>query len=132
MPDVLPVLIVAAQSSHRNEIAEVVRKCALRPVFAMKLADARSILTELRPAAVFCGDELPDGDLLGAIRLLKSAVRAPVIAVSHLAEWDSCVKAFSAGAFDCIACPPDPRETERVLRLAIDHGHEPYVHRTAA
>jgi DNA-binding NtrC family response regulator len=132
MTDVLPVLIVTSQASHRNQIAEVVRKCALRPVFAMTLADARSILSELRPAAVFCGDELPDSDLLSSIHVLRSAARAPVIAVSHLAEWDSCVEAFSAGAFDYIACPPDPREAERVLRLAIEHGHAPYVHRTAA
>ena len=132
MPDVLPVLIVSSQASRRNQIAEVVRKCGMRPVFAMTLADARSILTELRPAAVLCGDELPDSDFLSSIHILRSAARAPVIAVSHLAEWGSCVEAFSAGAFDYIACPPDPREAERVLRLAIDHGHEPHVHRTAA
>lgn len=132
MTDVLPVLIITSQPSYRNQIAEVARKCALRPVFAMTLADARSILSELRPAAVVCGDELPDSDLFSAIRLLKSTARTPVIAVSHLAEWGSSVEAFSAGAFDYIACPPDPREAERVLRLAIDHSHEPHVHRTAA
>ena len=132
MTDVLPVLIIASQPSCRNQIAEVAQKCALRPVFAMTLADARSILSELRPAAVVCGDELPDSDLLSSIHVLRSAARAPVVAVSHLAEWGRCLEAFSAGAFDYIACPPDPREAERVLRLAIDHGREPHVHRTAA
>jgi DNA-binding NtrC family response regulator len=47
-----------------------------------------------------------------------------VIALSHLAEWDACVDAFSAGAFDYIACPPNPNETERVLRSALGHLRE--------
>jgi hypothetical protein len=29
------------------------------------------------------------------------------------------MKALSAGAFDYIACPPEPIETERIVRLAL-------------
>ena len=54
-----------------------------------------------------------------------------MIALSHLWEWDSCVEAISAGAFDYIACPPDSKETERVLRLALEHL-EPYARHSAA
>ena len=122
MATALPVLIVSSQASHRDRVAEVVRKCRLRPVFSPSLADALSILTEMRPSMVFCGDDLEDSDLRASLRTLTAAAGAPVIVLSHLAEWDSCVDAMSAGAFDYIACPPDPRETERVLRLALEHG----------
>jgi DNA-binding NtrC family response regulator len=82
------------------------------------------ILLETRPAVIFCGDDLPDGDLLVSLQTLAADTTVPVIALSHLAEWDACVDAFSAGAFDYIACPPNPNETERVLRSALGHLRE--------
>jgi DNA-binding NtrC family response regulator len=121
MASALPVLIVSSQASHRDKIAGVVRKCGLRPVFAPSLADALSILTETHASVILCGDDLPDGNLRASLQALTTATEVPVIALSHLAEWGSCVDAFSAGAFDYIACPPDPNETERVLRLALNH-----------
>jgi DNA-binding NtrC family response regulator len=132
MANGLPVLIVNSQPSHRDRIAEVVRNCGLRPVFSPTLADARSILAETHPALIFCGDDLPDSDLRHSLAILTAQVPVPVIAVSHLGEWDSCVEAISAGAFDYIACPPDPREAERIVRLALDYGPEPHAKRSAA
>ena len=122
MAAALPVLIVSSEASHRDRVAEVVRKCRLRPVFSPSLADALSILKEMQPSIVFCGDALQDSDLRASLRTLTAAVGAPVIALSRRAEWDWCVEAMSAGAFDYIACPPDPREIERVLRLALEQG----------
>jgi len=132
MANALPVLIVSSQAAHRDRVAEVVRKCGLRPLFAPSLSDARSILAETRPAIIFCGDDLPDSDLRNSLAVLTAEARAPVIALSSLAEWTSCLEAFSAGAFDYIACPPDPREAERIVRLALAYGREPYAKRSAA
>jgi len=39
--------------------------------------------------------------------------------LSRFAEWDRYIAALRDGAFDYIACPPDPTETERIARLAI-------------
>jgi len=132
MASALPVLIISSQPSHRDRIAEVVRRCGLRPVFSPTLADARSILAETHPALIFCGDDLPDSDLRHSLAILTAQAQIPVIALSHLGEWDWCVEAISAGAFDYIACPPDPRETERIVRLALDYGREPYAKHSAA
>jgi hypothetical protein len=41
--------------------------------------------------------------------------------------------ALSAGAFDYIACPPEPVESERILRLALRCNPQPRgAFRTAA
>jgi DNA-binding response OmpR family regulator len=127
-----PVLIVTSNPFHRDQIAELIRKCRLRPVLAPSLADARLILAETHPLLVFCGDELNDSSLCQAIQTLRSASGVPVIAVSHLAEWESCVEAFCAGAFDYVACPPDPKETRRVLRLALDQFRREHPRKHAA
>jgi DNA-binding NtrC family response regulator len=132
MASALPVLIVSSQACHRDRVAEVVRGCGLRPVYSPTLADARSILAETHPAVIFCGDDLPDSDLRNSLAALTAEARVPVIALSRLAEWTSCVEAFSAGAFDYVACPPDPKETARVLHLALDHCREPYARHSAA
>jgi len=131
MANALPVLIVSSQAAHRDAVAEVVRRCSLRPVFSPTLADARSILAQTHPAIIFCGDDLPDSDLRNSLEALKAA-RVPIIALSHLDEWSSCVDAISVGAFDYIACPPDPRETERVLRLAVEFSQGLYARHSAA
>jgi two-component system response regulator MtrA len=128
----LPVLIVSSQALTRDRIAAVVRNSGLLPVFSPTLADARAILQQSRPAIIFCADDLPDSELRHALAALKADTGVPIIAVSHLAEWTCCLEAFSAGAFDYIACPPNPRETERILRLALDFHHRSYTRHTAA
>jgi DNA-binding NtrC family response regulator len=49
----------------------------------------------------------------------------PVIVISCIADWEAYMKAISAGAFDYIAFPPDPVESERILRLALDYNSQP-------
>jgi DNA-binding response OmpR family regulator len=126
------VLIVSPNPFHCDQIAELARRCRLRPVLAPSLADARLILTETRPLLIFCGDDLNDSSLRHSIRTLRSEAGVPVITLSRLAEWDACVEAFGAGAFDYIACPPDPKETRRVLRLALDQFRREHPRQHAA
>jgi DNA-binding NtrC family response regulator len=127
-----PVLIVSSNPFHREQIAELMRRCRLRPVLAPSLSDARLILAETHPLVVFCSDELDDSGLCDSIQTLRSESGVPVIAFSHLAEWDPCVQAFCAGAFDYIAYPPDPKETRRVLGLALGQFRREHPRRHAA
>jgi DNA-binding NtrC family response regulator len=127
-----PVLIVSSNPFHRDQIAELIRRCKLRPILAPSLHDARSILLEAHPLIVFCSDELSDSSLQDAIRTLRSESGVPVIALSRRAEWAPCLEACSAGAFDYIACPPDLKESRRVLGRALGQSRREHPRPRAA
>lgn len=92
----------------------------MQAVRCASLTDARTLIAEQSFQLVLCADDLPDCNLRTALRVLTSSTGdAPVIVLSHLADWDAYMRALGAGAFDYIACPPDPIETERILRLAL-------------
>jgi DNA-binding NtrC family response regulator len=125
MLSALPVLIICSDSAHGNKAAEIVRDMSLPSVLCDSLTDARSLIEQQAFQLVLCDDELPDCNLRTALKVLSSATGGvPVIVLSHLADWDAYMKALSAGAFDYIACPPEPIETERILRHAISQNLE--------
>ncbi len=127
-------LIVSSDPLQREKIEEIVRNLGLQSFSCASLTDARARIEEQAFQFVLCSDELPDCNLRTAVRVLTSATGgAPVIVLSHLADWDAYMRALSAGAFDYIACPPDPIETERILRLALARNPPPHrATRTAA
>lgn len=127
-------LIVSSDPLQREKIEEIARRLGLHSLSCASLTDARARIEEQTFQFVLCSDELPDCNLRTAVRVLTSSTGgAPVIVLSHLAEWDAYMRALSAGAFDYIACPPDPMETERILRLALTQNPPPYrASRTAA
>jgi DNA-binding NtrC family response regulator len=127
-------LIVSSDPIQREKIEEIARQLGLPSLSCDSLTDARARIEEQAFQFVLCSDELPDCNLRTAVRVLTSSTGgAPVIVLSHLAEWDAYMRALSAGAFDYIACPPDPMETERILRLALVQNPPPYrASRTAA
>lgn len=123
MPSDLPALIISSEARHRDRIAEIICKCGLSPVFCPSLADACAIVAGKTFPLIFCSDELPDSDLRTSLKSLAvTAAGVPVIVLSHLAEWDAYMVAIGAGAFDYIACPPDPVETERIVRLTLNQA----------
>ena len=128
------VLIVSADPLQCQKTAEIASRLGLQPISCASLTDARARIEEQTFQFVLCGDDLPDCNLRTAVRVLTSSTGgAPVIVLSHLADWDAYMKALSAGAFDYIACPPDPVETERILRLALAQNPPPNrASRTAA
>jgi DNA-binding NtrC family response regulator len=89
------------------------------------LTEARRLVERRSFRLVLCSDELPDSNLRTSVRVLASVTGAPVIVLSHLADWDAYMKALRAGAFDYIACPPDPAEAERIFRLALQQSPPP-------
>jgi DNA-binding NtrC family response regulator len=128
------VLIVSSDPVQCEKTEEIARRMGLQSIRCASLTDARARIEEQTFQFVLCGDDLPDCNLRTAVRVLTSSTGgAPVIVLSHLAEWDAYMRALSAGAFDYIACPPDPIETERILRLALAQNPPPQrASRTAA
>ena len=121
-----PVLIVSSDAARREKSLEIVVKVGLHCVECASLTDARTLIEGQPFSMVLCDDDLPDCNLRTAVRVLSSSTRGvPVIVLSHLADWDAYVRALNAGAFDYIACPPDPVETERILRLALSQASLP-------
>lgn len=119
------VLIICAEGESRKRIIATTHKCGLGPVSCSTLDDARPLLAQQHFKIVFCSDTLPDGDFRAVIRTARSI---PVIVLSRVAEWEPYLLAINAGAFDYIACPPDPIETERILWFALSESSR--IHRT--
>ena len=128
------VLIVSSDPLQREKTEEIASRMELQSISCASLTDARTRIEEQSFQFVLCSDDLPDCNLRTAVSVLTSSTGgAPVIVLSHLAEWDAYMRALSAGAFDYVACPPDPVETERILRLALAQNPPPrHVSRTAA
>jgi DNA-binding NtrC family response regulator len=128
------VLIVSPDPLQCEKTEEIASRMGLQSISCASLTDARTRIEEQTFQFVLCSDDLPDCNLRTAVRVLTSSTGgAPVIVLSHLADWDAYMRALSAGAFDYIACPPDPIETERILRLALAQNPPPHrASRTAA
>jgi DNA-binding NtrC family response regulator len=134
MQDIAPVLIICAEPAQSDKAIEIVRLVGLSYSLSTSLTDARALVERQEFQFVLCADELPDCNLRTAIRVLSAATGGiPVIVLSHLADWDAYIRALSAGAFDYIACPPEPVEAERIMRLALSQNPPPRrASRTAA
>jgi DNA-binding NtrC family response regulator len=114
------VLIVSSDTLQCEKMEEIARRLGLQTNRCASLLDARAGIEEQKFQFVLCSDDLPDCNLRTAIRVLVSSTGgAPVIVLSHLADWGAYMRALSAGAFDYIACPPDHIEAERIMRLAL-------------
>ena len=120
------VLIVCSDALQSDKTIEILQRIGFQSVHCSSLTDARALVEHQSFQLVLCDDDLPDCNLRTAVRVLSASTRGiPVIVLSHLADWDAYMKALNAGAFDYIACPPDPVETERILRLALDQNPPP-------
>jgi DNA-binding NtrC family response regulator len=127
----ISILIVSCDATSRDRVAEVVRRCGFQPVLCPSLSDARALIARGLFQCVFCSDTLPDCNLASALEVLSAETGGtPVIVLSHVADWEACLKALNAGAFDYVACPPDALEAERILRVAL--GQTPRQPRKAS
>ena len=113
-------LIVSTDRLHCVKIEEIAAGLGMQSVHCASLTDARTRIAVQSFPLVLCGDDLPDCNVRTALHVLTpSTGDLPVIVLSHLADWDAYMRALGAGAFDYIAGPADPIETERILRLAL-------------
>jgi DNA-binding NtrC family response regulator len=134
MTSAVPALIISPESTERDFIGEIVRKCGLRPVHCPNISEACAMLTKKIFALVICSDHLSDSDLYSSLKSLAGAsAGAPVIVLSRHAEWEACIAAIDAGAFDYIACPLHSVEAERILRSALAQStHSQVISHAAA
>ena len=126
MLNVDPVLIICAEGESRGKVIATIQGCGLRPVSCSTLDDARPLLARQSFSVIFCSDALPDGSFRAVVQTARSI---PVIVLSSLAEWENYLAALGDGAFDYIACPPNPAETERILWCALRESSR--IHRAA-
>jgi DNA-binding NtrC family response regulator len=110
------VLILCPEDENRNKIVATVCRCGLDPLSSSNYREARELLRLHNFAAVFCSDTIEDA---AYPQIIEAAKPVPVIVLSRFAEWDPCLAALAAGAFDYIPYPPDHREVERILLSAI-------------
>ncbi|MGB9480315.1 MAG: hypothetical protein WBS21_18115 [Candidatus Acidiferrum sp.] len=110
------VLVISPDTEHYEQISATMNKCGLSSFGCKKFDEARNVLAKGKFSIVFCYDTLPDGDFRDVVAAVKPT---PVVVLSRFAEWDHYIAALRAGAFDYIACPPDPAETERIMQSAI-------------
>lgn len=126
MLNTAPVLIVCSDPAQSDKAIEIIHHVGLSHQLSTSLTDARALVERQIFQFVLCDDELPDCNLRTAIRVLSASTGGiPVIVLSHLADWDAYIRALSAGAFDYIACPPEPVEAERIMRLALEQNPPP-------
>jgi hypothetical protein len=105
-------LIVSSDSLQCLKTEEIAGRMGLQCIRCASLTDARASIEEQSFQFVLCSDDLPDCNLRTAVRVLTGS---------------------TGGAFDYIACPPDPIETERIFRLALAQNSPPgRASRTAA
>jgi DNA-binding NtrC family response regulator len=128
------VLIVSSDPLQCEKTDEIAGRLGLQTIHCASLTDARGCIEKQTFQFVLCSDDLPDCNLRTAVSVLTTSTGgAPIIVISHLADWDAYMRALSAGAFDYIACPPEPIEAERILRLALAQNPPPRrASRTAA
>lgn len=126
MPSSRRVLIVLSDFLQCQKMEEIIGSLGLQTSICASLLDARASILQHAFQFVLCSDDLPDCNLRTAVSVLSAATGGvPVIVLSHLADWDAYMKALGAGAFDYIACPPDPNETERIVRNALAQNPPP-------
>ena len=126
MPNPCQVLIVSSDAASCQRPLEIVSRLGMQTVRCGSLTDARACIEQHAFQFILCSDDLPDCNLRTAIRVLATATGGlPIIVLSHLADWDAYLKALGAGAFDYIACPPEPAEVERIFRLALAQSSPP-------
>lgn len=113
------VAIVSSDMGVLKILAGHVSRAGVMPVAASTLAESEAILDSATVSAVVCYDEVTG---CRADELIRRAARRssaiPVIVVSRHDDWEHCLKALHAGAFDYVAYPPPRGEIERVVRNA--------------
>ncbi|HKT45912.1 MAG TPA: response regulator [Candidatus Acidoferrales bacterium] len=119
MAAVPDVLVISPEAEHFKSINAAAQSHQLRAFRCAQLADANEILARQHVGVIFCQDVLPDGNFRSAI---ENAQSTPVIVMSRFAEWENCINALHAGAFDYVATPLDSAELDRILRAAVENS----------
>jgi CheY-like chemotaxis protein len=114
------ILIICAGKEEQAKFTEMVRMAGMRAICCVNLQEARVILARHEIQAVICEEMLPDGSFQDVIEQRRPVTEElPVIVFSNSSDWDAYLRVMRAGAFDCIAYPPEPAEVARILWQAL-------------
>jgi DNA-binding NtrC family response regulator len=121
-----PVLVICSDLINQEKASDIIQHIGLQHAICSSLTDARALIAHQTFQLILCADDLPDCNLRTSLKVLSTAANdIPVIVISRLDDWDVYMEALRAGAFDYVACPPEPVETERILRLALACKRQP-------
>ncbi len=125
MPLSINVLIVCAKNEEQAKLAEMVRLAGMRAIGCTKIQEAGVILEKQEINALITEEILPDGSYRDVIHQRgRDSEELPVIVFSDSGDWDAYLRVMRAGAFDCVAYPPDSTELARVLWQALRHAKQ--------
>lgn len=120
MTELRRVLLVLPDKEANRILSGAVAGAGLNPVSAATMGQALKRLEQERIALVFTATALADGSFHGLLARMAEAHREiPVVVVSAVGEWDECMDAMRAGAFDCIAAPYFPEQVTWILANAL-------------
>ena len=121
MAETHTVLIVSHDKGHRDLLANSASGQGSDAVCCGTIGAAQGSLIRQHFDAVICEDELPDGNFEDLLQYacVPLGRKVPIIVVSRLDDWDSCLTAMRSGAFDYVAFPPQRGEVERSLDMAF-------------
>lgn len=116
----IQVLVISPSQENRAALQRMLVANGLTPILCGSLLESRHFLEANEIRVVICDDSLPDNGLRSIVEEgRKRPTPLPVIAVSRTGDWKECLDALRIGAFDYLALPPDLREVDRILKLAL-------------
>lgn len=117
------VLIISTEEKNRKELECAFHKYGLSTAHSETVTVAKKLIHSEPFAAIFCEENLTDGSFREVIEEVSSSrMGTPVIIISSCGNWDACVAAMAAGAFDYIGLPVNPEQIERILLMVLDRA----------
>ena len=111
-----PILVIGDDGECTDRLVQTIRKRGLQAISCPDLSHAQSLLAQMTFSLVFCSEAVLQTELRSVIQVARAT---PVILLSRRTEGEACLDANHRGAFDCISCPPDSKETDSVMTLAL-------------
>ncbi len=116
------VLVIEDEVAMRRFLSAALSSHGFKVIEAGTVAQALTLATETRPAAILLDLGLPDGDGLDLLRKLREWSTTPVIVLSARDREDDKVQALDAGADDYLTKPFGVSELLARIRVALRHA----------
>jgi two-component system KDP operon response regulator KdpE len=116
------VLVIEDEVAMRRFLSAALSSHGFKVLEAGTVAQAMTLATETRPAAILLDLGLPDGDGLDLLRKLREWSTTPVIVLSARDREDDKVQALDAGADDYLTKPFGVSELLARIRVALRHA----------
>ena len=116
------VLVIEDEVAMRRFLSAALSSHGFKVIEAGTIAQAMTLATETRPAAILLDLGLPDGDGLDLLRKLREWSTTPVIVLSARDREHDKVQALDAGADDYLTKPFGVSELLARIRVALRHA----------